>query len=105
MREVEARIEFLGIIEAADAHARIAHFAVDVGAQMRVVAVERHTVEGRAEAFGRQSFRYIMKTPVGTLRAAFAREHPCRILAFSLERDRCLRCMGNCPARSPATAT
>jgi hypothetical protein len=51
----------------------------------RVVAVERHTVEGGAEAFGGQSLAHVVETLVGALRAALAGEHPRGILALRLK--------------------
>ena len=84
--EVEAGIKFLGVVEGADAHARIAHFAENVRSQGRVFAIERDGVESGRQAFGRQSFRDIMKPVVGTLGTAFARKHPRRVFAFTFER-------------------
>jgi hypothetical protein len=46
--EIEAGVELLGIIQRADRDAGVADLAVDIRALVRVLAVERHRVEGRA---------------------------------------------------------
>ncbi len=55
--QVEARVELLRVVERADRDAGVADLAVDVGARIRVAAVERHAVEGRREPRGRLARR------------------------------------------------
>ena len=83
--EVEARVELLGVVEAAHAHARVAHLAVDVGAVIGIFAVEGHAIEGGRQAVGRHVEREVVETAVGALRTALAGEHAGRVFALALE--------------------
>ena len=84
--EVESAVEFLGVVETADAHAAVAHFAVNVRTSIGIAAVQRNAVKGSGQPFGRHSLRYVVESLVGSLRSAFSGKHARRILALALER-------------------
>ncbi len=53
---------------------------------VRILAIERNTIECRAQTLSRQSFAHVVEAFVGTLWATFTRKHTCRIFALALER-------------------
>ena len=55
--QVEARVEHLHVVERGDRDARVADLAVDVRPVVRVLAVERHRVEGGGQALRRHARR------------------------------------------------
>ena len=85
--EVEAGVELLHVVERADAHARIADLAVDVGPLVGVAAVERDAVERRREPLGGEAEADEVEAAVRPLGRALAGEHPRRVLARALERE------------------
>ena len=52
MAEVKTRVEFFGVVKATNRNAGVPDFAVDVWAQVGVVAVECDGVKCRRKAFG-----------------------------------------------------
>ncbi len=80
-------VQHLEIVERGDRHAGIADLAVDVGADRRVVAVERDRVERGGQPLGRHAVGKQVEAPVGAVRVALAREHPRRVLVLALERE------------------
>ena len=50
--EVEAGVEFLGIVNGADCDACITYLAVDIGTWIRVVSVERDRIESCRQTLG-----------------------------------------------------
>ena len=88
--EVESRIELLGVVDGGNRHPGIAHLAVDVRPACRILAVQRHRVEGGRESLGGLTEGHVVKSLVGALRAAFTGKHACRIFTLALQRkDAC----------------
>ena len=85
--EVEAAVEFLRIIDGGNADAGIADLSIDIGTIVGVFAVKGDGVECRTEADCGLTGADIVKTFVGALGAAFAREHPGGILFRSFQRE------------------
>ena len=83
--QVEAAVEHLHVVQRGDAHAGVADLAVDVRAQIGVVAVERDRVEGGGQALGRHALTHQLEAAVGAERVAFAGEHAGRVFALALE--------------------
>ena len=83
--QIEAAVEHLHVVQRGDAHARVAHLAVDVRAWIGVVAVQRDRIEGGGQALGRHAFAEQLEALVGAEGVAFAGEHAGRVFAFALE--------------------
>ncbi len=85
--QVEAVVQGLHVVERRDRHPRSADFAVDVGPQVGVVAVQRHRVERGGQPGRGLALRQQLEAPVGAERVALAGEHPGRVLVVPLERE------------------
>jgi hypothetical protein len=85
--QVEARVQLLGVVDRRDADTRIAHLAVDVGPGRRVLAIQRHGIEGRRQALRRQAPRDEVEALVRALGPALAGEHARGVFALPLERE------------------
>src|SRR5690606_6383001 len=84
--QVEAGVQLLHVVERGDGYAGVADLAVDVRADGRVFAVQRHRIEGGGQARGGLADRQVMEAPVGALGRALAREHADRILTAAAVR-------------------
>ena len=103
--EVEARVEHLHVVERGDRHAGVADLAVDVGAPVGVVAVERDRVERGRQPLGRHAVGEQVEAPVGAERVALAGEHARRVLVLALEREHAGGEREAARAGSPAAAS
>ena len=83
--EVKAAVELFGIVQAADADARIANLAVDIWTATRIVAVERHGVKSRAQTLGRHPQRNIVEALVSALGTSLSGKHAGGIFGRALE--------------------
>ncbi len=86
-RQVEAGVEHLHVVERGDGHARVADLAVDVGAQRRIVAVERDRIERGGEPLRRHAVGEHVEALVGAKGVALACEHARRVFILALERE------------------
>ena len=87
VRQVEARVQHLHVVERRDRHARGADLAVDVGPLVGIGAVERHRVERSRQSRRRLPVGEQVEATVRARRVALAGEHPGRVLALALERE------------------
>ena len=78
--QVEAGVELLHVVEGGDVDAGVADLSEDVGAAVRVFAVEGDGVEGGGEAGGFLAEAEVVEAAVGAFGGAFAGEHAGRIL-------------------------
>ena len=73
--QVETGIQLLHVVDTCDRDTAVADFAVNIGALVRVFAVESDGIEcGRQPGCG-LTLRQVVKTTVGSFRCALAREH------------------------------
>ena len=84
--KVETTVQFLSVIQAADAHSGVADLAINVGAEIGIVSIEGYRIECCREPFGRHGKACVMEATVGSLWSAFSCEHSGRIFTFALER-------------------
>src|SRR5271166_2982990 len=70
--QVEAVVERLHVVKGGDRNPRVADLAPDVGAFVRVAAVERHRIEGGGEPRRRAVARQELEAGVGAERIALA---------------------------------
>jgi len=83
--QVKAAVQHLHVVQRGHVHAAVADLAVDVGAGVGVVAVERDRIEGGGQAFGGHALRHQFEAAVGAEGVALAREHAGGVFAFALE--------------------
>ncbi len=81
----------LHVVERGHGHARRPDLAVNVGAFVRVAAVERDRVEGRRQPGCGLVIREQVKPAVGAEGVPFAGEHAGGLLLFPLERENASR--------------
>ena len=84
--QVEPLVQNAHVIEGGDADARLTDLSVDVWPFIRVLAVERHGVEGSRQAVNRLALAQEVEPRVGLRWASFAGKHSLGLFATSLER-------------------
>ncbi len=83
--QVKAAVQHFHVFQGGDAHARVAHLAVNVWTRVGVVAIQRDGVKRRGQTFGGHAFAEQLKTGVGSKGIAFTCKHARRIFAFAFE--------------------
>ena len=77
--QIEARVELLHVVERCDRYAGVAGAAVDVRAQVRILAVQRRRIEGRRQSRRAVTARQVVEATIRLLGTALARKHADRI--------------------------
>ncbi len=83
--QVKPAVQHLHVVQRGHVHAAVADLAVNVGAQVGVVAVQRDRVERGGQALGGHALAHQLEAAVGAEGVTFAREHAGGVFALALE--------------------
>ena len=83
--QIKSTIQHLEVVDGGNAHAGVAHLAVNVRAPVRVVAIQGHRVKGGGQALGGHALAEQLKAGVGAKGVALTGKHARGVLALALE--------------------